>query len=320
MSPAPSGSAPLLPGPPKRQTARIPCSREGVASEVTVRARWDSFKGIVGLWVDLFERDDLLTVASAIAMQALIAAISLLLLGLGMLGAVGDTKLWTRTIGPAISGRVLPEVFLGINEVVHKVFATSSGGLIAFAAALAIWEVSGVVRASMGALNDVYEIEESRPWWIRFPLSFGLSVVLIVSWLGAIVLIAAVNAQGAWGYPLAILRWVAAIGLLIVGFGLLVRWAPCRHRAKKWVSAGAVLVVVAWIVETLIFRWYVGSVADFKTTVGSFAVFIVVTTYLYVGSIILLVGMELDELVRHDLEQPKSRRVLLPLVDGVLRG
>jgi len=285
-----------------------------------VRKRWKSFKGIVSLWVDLFDRDDLLTCASAIALQALIAAISLLLLGLGLLAAIGDTKLWTRTIGPAISGRVLPEVFLGINEVVHKVFSTSTGGLIALAAALAVWEVSGVVRASMGALNDVYEIEEDRPWWIRFPLSFGLSIVLIVSWLGAIVLIAAVDIPGAWSWPLAVLRWLAAIGLLIAGFGVLVRWAPCKPRAKKWVSAGAVLVVVAWVVETLIFRWYVTSVADFKTTIGSFAVFIIVSTYLYVGSIILLVGMELDELVRHDLEQPKSRRVLLPLVDGVLRG
>ena len=285
-----------------------------------MRARWDSFKGIVLLWVDLFDRDDLLTVASAIALQALIALISLLLLGLGLLGAVHDTKLWSRTIGPAVSGRVLPDVFLGINEVVHKVFATSSGGLIALAAALAVWEVSGVVRASMGALNDVYETKESRPWWIRFPLSFGLSVVLIVSWLGAIVLIAAVDIPGAWSWPLAVVRWLAAVALLVAGFGVLVRWAPCEHRAKKWVSAGALLVVVAWIVETLIFRWYVTSVADFKTTIGSFAVFIVVSTYLYVGSIILLVGMELDELVRHDLEQPKSRRLLLPLVAGVLRG
>lgn len=285
-----------------------------------MRARWDSFKGIVGLWVDLFERDDLLTVASAIALQALIALIALLLLGLGLLSAAHDTKLWSLTIGPAISGRVLPDVFLGINEVVHKVFATSSGGLIALAAALAVWEVSGVVRASMGALNEVYETKESRPWWIRFPLSFGLSVVLIVSWLGAIVLIAAVDLPGAWSWPLAVVRWLGAIALLIAGFGVLVRWAPDKPRAKKWVSAGAVLVVVAWVVETLIFRWYVTSVADFKTTIGSFAVFIVVTTYLYVGSIILLVGMELDELVRHDLEQPKSRRVLLPLVAGVLRG
>ncbi len=107
-----------------------------------MRTRWDSFKQIVSLWVDLFARDDLLTYASAIALRALIAGVALLLLGLGILGAVHDAHLWNRTIGPAISGRVLPHVYGGVNQVVQKVFSTSSGGLIALAAALAVWERS----------------------------------------------------------------------------------------------------------------------------------------------------------------------------------
>ena len=282
--------------------------------------RWDNFKKIVSLWVDLFERDDLLTCASAIALQALIAAIACALLGVGLLGASGDRKEWNATLAPAIAGRVLPDVFAGIEQIVQRVFASSSTGLIAFATAFAIWEVSGVVRASSGALNDVYETEEYRPWWVRFPLSFGLAFLLIVSWLGAIVLVAGVHVSGAWHWPLAVARWVGAIGLLTAAFGILVRFAPAERRAKRWVSAGAVLVVVAWIVESLIFKWYVTSVADFKTPVGSFAVFIVASTYLYVGAIILLVAMELDELVRYDLERPRSRQKLLPLVEGVLRG
>ena len=285
-----------------------------------MRERWDSFKQIVLLWVDLFERDDLLTCASAIALQALIAATACALLGLGILGATGNRKEWNATIAPAIAGRVLPDVFAGMNQVVQRVFSSSSAGLVVVASVLAVWEVSGVVRASSGALNDVYETEENRPWWIRFPLSFALAVVLIVAWLGAVVLVKAVHASGAWEWPVAVVRWVGAVVLLMVAFGILVRFAPAERRAKRWVSAGAILVVVAWIVETLIFRWYVTSVADFKTAVGSFAVFLVASSYLYVGAIILLVAMELDELVRHDLEHPKSRRKLLPLVDGVLRG
>ncbi len=181
-------------------------------------------------------------------------------------------------------------------------------------------EVSGVVRASIGALNQVYETEDSRPWWVRFPLSFALAAVLIVAWLGATVLAAAIDVPGAWSWPLAVARWLGAVALLVTAFGVLVRWAPAERRATRWVSAGAVLVVVAWIVETLIFKWYVSSVADFKTTIGSFTVFILASTYLYVGAIILLVAMELDELVRHDLQQPRRRRTLLPLVEGVLRG
>jgi membrane protein len=284
-----------------------------------VRSRWRSFRAIVRLWVELFNEDNLLTYASAIALQALIAAISFLLLSLGVLDATGDTSLWSRTIGPAIERRVLPDVYRGLDEVVQHVFATSSGGLIAFATVLAIWEVSGVVRAVIGALNAVYETSEERKWWVRFPLSVGISVVLNVALLGAIVLLVAVHGRGGWAWPVAIGRWVAAIGLLMLAFGLLVRWAPAKHRAKRWASAGAVLVVGGWIVETEIFRWYVTSVADFRTAIGSFATMFVATSYLYVGAIILLVGMELDELIRLDTQRPRNRQKLLPLIKGVLR-
>jgi membrane protein len=285
-----------------------------------VAARWRSFKAIVRLWVELFARDNLLTYASAIALQTLIAAISCALLGLGLLGATHETSLWRRTIGPAIEPRVLHDVYLGVNAVAQHVFASSSAGVIAFAASFAVYEVSGVVRAVIGALNAIYETEEERPWWIRLPLSLGVSIVFLAALLGAIVLIAGLHAPGAWEWPVAIFRWIAGVALLATAFGILVRWAPARHRATRWASAGSVLVVIGWVVESLIFRWYVTSVADFKTAIGSVVVFIVLTMYLYIGAIILLVAMELDELVRLDAQRPRNRQQLLPLVERVIAG
>jgi membrane protein len=285
-----------------------------------LRPRWRSFKEIVRLWVDLFDRHNLLTYASAIAFQTFIAVVAFLLLALGVLGATHDQSLWESTIAPAISGRVLGGVYRALDQIVYHVFASSSTGLIAFASALATWEVSGVVRASMGALNRIYDTEEHRPWWIRFPISFGLAALLNVSLLGAIIVLTVVDTSGAWHWPLFAARWLGAVGLIMGAFGVIVHWAPAERRATRWASAGGVLVVVAWIVETLVFRWYVTSVADFTTAIGSFTVFMVGASYLYTAAIILLVAMELDELVREDLEQPQRRQTLLPLVLGVIRG
>ena len=100
---------------------------------------------------------------------------------------------------------------------------------------------------------------------------------------------------------------------------MIVRWGPAEHPPQRWASAGSLLVVVGWISETLIFGWYARSVADFRTAVGSLEVFIFLATF-YIAAIVLLVAMELDELVRVDLHRPPSRRKLLPLVTGVIRG
>jgi membrane protein len=285
-----------------------------------MRTRWRSFRGIVDLWVDLFAEHNLLTYASAIALQALIAAVAIALLLVGALGALHHESVWTDTIAPAIQPRLLTAVYAGIAQVVDEIFASSSAGLVTFAAALAVWEVSGVVRAVMGSLNEVYDTEETRPWWLRFPISFALAIVLLAALLGALVLVWAVHGHGAWGWPVGIARWLGAVVLIVVAFGVLVRFSPDKHRAKRWVSAGAILVVVAWIVESLIFRWYVASVANFKTAPGSLLVVLVFSSYFYVASIILLVAIELDELVRRDAELSRREQRLLPLVAGVLRG
>jgi membrane protein len=285
-----------------------------------VQPRWRSFKKIVRLWVDLFDRHNLLTYASAIALRTFIAAVACSLFGLGILGAAHQQQLWRKTIGPKIEPKVLPHVYSGIDQTVNRVFSSPTAGLLALASALAVWEVSGIIRASIGALDEIYEAPEPRPWWVRFPLSFGLAILFLAAVLGAIAIVWAGHVSGSWSLPILILRWPAAIALVAFAFELIVRWAPAAHRRVRWASLGSLLVVVGWIGETLIFGEYVRSVADFRTSVGSLEVFIFLATYFYVAAIVLLVAMELDELVRADLQRPPSRQKLLPLVAGVIRG
>ena len=132
-----------------------------------MQRRWNSFKKIVRLWVELLDRHSLLTYASAIALRALIAAVACSLFALGILGASHQQELWRKTIGPEIEPKVLPHVFDGIDQTVNRVFSSSTAGLLALAAALAVWEVSGIIRAGIGALDEIYETQETRPFWIR---------------------------------------------------------------------------------------------------------------------------------------------------------
>ena len=282
--------------------------------------RWRSLKKIVRLWVDLFDEHKLLTYASAIALRMFIAAVACTLFALGILGASHQQQLWKQTIGPEIEPKVLPHVFDGIDQTVNRVFSSSTAGLLALAAALAIWEVSGIIRAGIGALDEIYETTDSRPFWIRFPLSWGLAILVLAAMLGAIAIVWAGHVSGGWSLPILILRWPAAAVLVALAFEVIVRWAPAEHRRVRWASLGSALVVVGWIGETVIFGAYVRGVANFRTPVGSLEVFIFLATYFYIAAVVLLVAMELDELVRADLQRPRNRQRLLPLVTAVIRG
>ena len=78
-----------------------------------VERRWRSLKKIVRLWVDLFDRHNLLTYASAIALRMFIAAVACTLFGLGILGATHQQQLWQQTIGRRSSRRSSPTCSTG---------------------------------------------------------------------------------------------------------------------------------------------------------------------------------------------------------------
>ncbi len=282
------------------------------------RGHRQSFRELVRLWVDLFAKDNLLTYASAIAFQALVALVALLLLTVAVLGEIGREDVWTNQVAPKIESKVLFDVFAGINQTFEKIFHTSSIGLIVFAAVLTVWEISGVVRACMGAISRVYEHDEDRPWWIRFPISIGVAVAFTAALLGAILLGTAAGSavHGGWSIPFTIGRWLLAAALIGLAFGLLVRYAPAERRATRWASAGSALVVLGWIAQSLIFMEYL-RIANYTSAAGSLLGVYFLTTYLYVGAIVLLVGIELDELLRRDL-QGEDERGILQLVRDVL--
>ena len=253
--------------------------------------------------VEAFGANRLLTYASAVAFRVLVALIPLALLGIALLGALGQQHVWTDTLGPPIEHRVLPQVWSGVNATVEQIFRTGGWVLIAFAIVLSIWDLSSAVRACGSGLNEVRATRDHRPTWLRFGVSIALAVAVIVLIVGAALLLTAGahvahSVGGAGGYAISVVRWAAAVVLLGLAVGLVVRFAPYDAPSTQWVSAGTVLIVGVWLVTSLVFRWFVASVANYRSGPGVLAAFLVLTTYVYTSSIIFMVGIQLDDLLR----------------------
>ena len=271
------------------------------------------------LWVDLFGEHELLDHASSIAFAVLKALVPLALLGLALLGAVGEQRVWKETIYPSIQSHVEPATAHAIDVAAEKIFSTSSAGLIVFASLLTLWYVSGSVRGVMSSTNKVYGCDETRSWKRRYPTSVGLAAAITLCVVGAIlvVLVAPTLARhGALQVVVGIGRWVVAIGLLALAIGLLMRFAPVEPRPNTWVSGGSILVILAWVAATLIFQLLVTTLLNFKTATGNLGVFLVLCGYVYTSAIIFLVGVEVDELLRADTKE--GERGLLHML-GIAR-
>jgi membrane protein len=247
-------------------------------------------------------RDHKLPVYSAaLAFQTLVALVPVTLLGLAILGASGLEDVWRDTLAQSVERKVTRPVFEGIDYSVERIFRQGSADLIALAFALVLWYVTFAVRLVMDALNTIHDVRERRSRLRQVVTALVLALATACCVVGAVLAVTAgprIADGGAVDWLFTILRWPAAALLLAVVVALLFRYAPAERPQVRWASAGSALVIVVWLGASLLFRWWVSSVADFETAVGSLTVFLILTAYVFVSSAIFLVGAQLDELLR----------------------
>lgn len=233
----------------------------------------------------------------------LVSLVPLSLLALALLGELGREDLWRRDLAPAVEGRVTAAVFNGVDYTVERIFSESAWPLILLASALALWHVARGMRIVMKALNAVHGTSERRGWRELLVVDVALALVVYAAFTGAVLLVVFLPRladAGAASLALQVAAWAGAAGLFGVAFALLIRYAPAERPELRWASAGSLLVVSTWVATTLVFAWWTGSVASYKSAVGTLAAFLVLTTYVLVSTTIFLVGAQVDELLRRN--------------------
>jgi membrane protein len=249
------------------------------------------------VWAACFRDNNLLTYASAIALQLLVALAALIFLAVGLLHPLGAESTWSGTVEPALASHLPIEWMVALIWSVDRELRASSPGLIAFGAVVAIWEVSGAVRAIMGALNGIYGADERRSFTRRFGISFALAIAV-----GALAITAAFIGGGAFGAPVPALavaeRVLVPAAIVYAIVGLLVIAAPVRRQPWRWASAGSIGIVLAWLAVSAAYGYWVARVENLRTAEGMLALVLSTVGYLYASAIVFLVGAQLDQLLR----------------------
>ena len=260
---------------------------------------------------DLLERHEILNSASAIAFQVLFAIVPLGLFLLALIGFVDLDRAW-EDAAAEIQPKVSEAAFTVIDDTARKILGEQQPFWLTAGAALAIWRLSAATRATMGALDRIYETPDERPLVERLRLSIALSLATTVLALAALALIylgpLVVPTDRAIPELLSILvRWAGALALGLAAVGLLVHFGPATPSRASWVSRGSLLCAGAWLVATLGFAFYVTELADYGSVFGSFATVFLLLTYLYLSATAFLVGAEIDCRAR-DATTPQTRR------------
>jgi membrane protein len=253
--------------------------------------------------VDGFVENDLLTYASAISFQILSSIVPFLLFAFGMLGFLQLEDVWRDELARDIEAAVSGPAFQVIDDAVEKALGSRNVFWITAGFLIALWEVSGAVRAVMGVLNRTYGRPTERSWGRRMLVSTVLALAVGACWLAAIAVVVLApllyGDVGAVGDAILFLvRWGIASGLLLLAVAVMLHFAPEYRQPLHWVTFGSLLIMGGWVLMSIGFGVYLRDIADYGSIFGGLATVVVLIAYLYASALVFLGGVQVDALVR----------------------
>jgi membrane protein len=262
----------------------------------------------LGRSIKNFSADDMLVYASALSYQLFFSLFPFIIFLLALLGVLNLTSFFDWLIKE--SQTVLPGQASGLmKNIIGQIRGQAAGGALSLGAVLALWSASSAVRMAMHALNVAYKVED-RPAWKTYPLSIFYTAALAVLFIVAAAFMLIGPQLATWiakqvgmGSVFAIVwtwaRIPVAVVLLILVAALVYDLFPNVDHPFRFVTPGAVLTVIVWVLASLGFSWYVANFASYNATYGALAAVIVLLFYFFISAAILLFGAELNSEVYH---------------------
>lgn len=267
--------------------------------------------GLARRTVGEFREHQLLIAAGGIAFRVLLATIVGALFVAGLLGFFGLSEVWRSDLAPDLRASVSDASFRVIDDAVVYVLDNRDVFWVTAGAAIAIWQISGVVRASGQTLNRLYGVDNDRPLvaelWTSIKAAAAVAAILIATLalirLGPLALDGLLGDSAVAAILGFVVRWAVAAALLTLAVGIVVHTAPAKQRPLHWVSFGSALTVGGWVVSSLLYGLYLSVFASFGSVYGALLAAFLLVEYLYVAAIVFLGGLVVDHLVREEADR-----------------
>ncbi len=265
-------------------------------------------------WGELLKRvwqqvneDDIFGRAAQLAYYFLLALFPLLLFLITLLGYWASAGSELRDQLLSYLATVVPSSAVElINVTLNEVSKEKGGGKLSFGLLAALWAASNGMGAISQTLNIAYDVEETRPWWKVRLTSVGLTVLLALLIISALVIVlyggkiadliaAAIGLGGTFKLAWQILQGPIVLAFLLTAFGSIYYIAPNLTNPKwRWITPGSLLAVVLWLLTSLGFRVYLHFFDSYSATYGSLGALIILMLWFYLTGVAILVGGELN--------------------------
>jgi membrane protein len=282
-----------------------------------------------------FYDDQMTQHAAALTYYSLMSLFPATLLGLSLLGLLGQYPSTYNAIINYLRDVVPHSALVPLDSSLRQALQHKGSAVTAFAVsiALTLYGTTGVLEAARRALNVVFELEGGGRSFLRrkstdIVFTFVLMGLVLMSLI--MLFVGGQFADDLFGFIglgstaaaiWNVARWPGALAVTMLIFALIYYVTPdVTQRAFRWVTPGAFVGVLIWLAASVGFSVYISQVANVGALYGAFAGAIVLVVWLWLTNVALLFGAELDaEIERHkELGEgvPESETLNLPTRGG----
>jgi membrane protein len=202
-----------------------------------------------------------------------------------------------------------PEVFQTLELVFSSVEEQSGIGVLSIGLVIAMWSGSNALAAIVKAINRAHGLEDKRGIVQQRAIALGLTLGLSLLMISSFVLLffgqeigTEVASMLGYGDVFALIwniaRWPVLLVLFMAALAMLYRFGPAEEIRTRWVIPGAVIATVLWLIASFGFNIYL-SVADPGSAYGVLGGIIALLLFLYISSIVIVVGGEINATLIH---------------------
>jgi len=254
-----------------------------------------------------FSDDQCTDLAAALTYYAVLSLFPAVLAMVSLVGIVGQGPRATDALLKIVADIGQPSVVEAVRGPLQSISRSTGAGLTLVLGLLtALWSASGYVGAFGRAMNRIYEIGEGRPFWKLRPLQVVVTLVAVV--LVALVALSLVvtgplaqavgNAVGLGSTAVTvwnIVKWPVLVAVVVLIVAILYYATPNVKQPRfRWVSTGAAVAILVWVVASAAFGFYVANFSSYNKTYGTLAGVVVFLLWLWITNLALLFGAEVD--------------------------
>jgi membrane protein len=209
-----------------------------------------------------------------------------------------------------ISDFLPASTFAAAKETIEDIIRHQRGGLLSFGFFFALYISADGVLELMTWFNRSYHGKEQRPAWHVRLMAVGLTITLAFFVFLALGLIVATEFIYYYLEEKEILvsfmqlillsagKWIILLLLCFSAISLLYYYGPSKHEKLRFISAGSSLATLLIVLTSLGFNYFITNFSQYNKIYGSIGTLIIILVWLYINSMVLLIGYELNVSIR----------------------